>query len=146
MYCNTRAISMIVHLLVQRTPSLLCYQTMGASGSKYAHSTNDFELAIRSSKELEHLLDTELGSNGKGLHEKISSVESNLPQELVKNMRYLATIRNKLVHEHDFNKIPDRPRFIEKFDWSAAELKRVVVQRRKARGDIAKKGEPCTIM
>jgi hypothetical protein len=119
---------------------------MGASGSKYSHSTNDFELAIRSSKELEHILDTELNANGKGLHEKISSVESSLSHELTKNMRYLATIRNKLVHEHDFNSIPDRKRFIEKFDWSETELKRVVLQRRKARGDITKGvGEKCII-
>jgi hypothetical protein len=119
---------------------------MGASGSKYTHATNDFELAIRSSKELEHILDTELNSNGKGLHEKISSVESGLSNELVKNMRYLATIRNKLVHEHDFNQIPDRKRFIEKFDWSAKELKRVVEERRKARGAITKGvGENCII-
>mmetsp|Transcript_21000 Transcript_21000/g.49871 ORF Transcript_21000/g.49871 Transcript_21000/m.49871 type:complete len:121 (+) Transcript_21000:161-523(+) len=119
---------------------------MGASGSKYSHSTNDFELAIRSSKELEHILDTELGSSGKGLHEKITSVESSLGNELIKNMRYLATIRNKLVHEHDFNSIPDRKRFVEKFDSSAAELKRVVIQRRKARGDMNKGvGESCVI-
>ena len=119
---------------------------MGASGSKHSYSTNDFELAIRSSKELEHILDTELGASGKGLHEKISSVDASLPQELIKNMRYLATIRNKLVHEHGFDAIPDRKRFIQKFEWSSSELERVVVQRRKARGAMAKGvGESCIV-
>ena len=34
---------------------------------------NDFELAIRASKELEHFLTAEFGAEGKGLHEKIDS-------------------------------------------------------------------------
>jgi hypothetical protein len=103
---------------------------MGATGSKNHHATNDYELAIKSSKELEHILEKEFHASGKGLHEKISSVSSALPAELVKNMRYLATIRNKLVHEHGFDAIPDRPRFIQKFDWSAAKLKEIISQRR----------------
>ncbi len=105
---------------------------MGAQTSKLP--TNDYELAIKSSKELEHLLDTEFDAHGKGLHEKISSVESSLSFELVRNMRYLATIRNKLVHEYDFDKIPDRPKFIEKFEWSSKELEKVVHARQEARG------------
>lgn len=107
---------------------------MGATTSKYANVKNDFELAIRSSKDLEHILDTELGAHGKGLHEKISSVETSLPPELVRNMRYLATIRNKLVHEHDFNKIPEREKFVSKFDKSTLDLKKAVEDHRRARG------------
>jgi hypothetical protein len=116
---------------------------MGSSSSKYTHSKNDFELAIRSSKELEHILDVEFNANGKGLHEKISSVESSLSQELVKNMRYLATIRNKLVHENDFNQIPDRNKFIAKFDTSTVALQKAVEERRRARG--VKTGDACII-
>jgi hypothetical protein len=117
---------------------------MGAIESKTSHATNDFELAIRSSKELEHLLGAEFSANGKGLHEKISSVQSALPQELVRNMRFLATIRNKLVHEHGFDKIPDRSKFIEKFEWSCKELKRIIEQRRRAKGKETG-GESCII-
>lgn len=105
---------------------------MGSATSKLP--TNDYELAIKSSKELEHLLDTEFDAHGKGLHEKISSVESSLSSELVRNMRYLATIRNKLVHEYDFDSIPDRLKFIEKFDWSTNELEKAIRERRRARG------------
>lgn len=82
-----------------------------------------------SSKELEHLLDTEFGASGKGLHEKISSVENELTPELVRNMRYLATIRNKLVHVHGFNAIPDRTKFIKNFQSSCKELKEILRQR-----------------
>ena len=107
---------------------------MGTTSSKYASITNDFELAIRSSKDLEYLLETEFDAHGKGLHEKISSVETSLTPDLVRNMRYLATIRNKLVHERGFNSIPDRGKFLEKFDKSTVELKKVVDDRKRGRG------------
>jgi hypothetical protein len=98
---------------------------MGTTSSKYNHIKNDFELVIRCSKDLEHILDTQFNAQGTGLHEKISSVDGLSP-ELVKNMRYLATIRNKLVHEYDFNKIPEREKFIAKFDKSVVDLKKAV--------------------
>lgn len=75
------------------------------------------------------MLDTEFGATGKGLHEKISSVENQLTPEMVRNMRYLATIRNKLVHEYDFNAIPDRARFIKNFEGSSKELKQILKKR-----------------
>jgi hypothetical protein len=36
-----------------------------------------------------------------------------LPEALVRDIRYLATIRNKLIHERGFDRIPDRPEFIQ---------------------------------
>ncbi len=77
---------------------------MGASVS--THATNDYELAIKSSKELEYILEVEFDAHGKGLHEKVTSAANNCPEispGLVRNMRYLATIRNKLVHERGFD-------------------------------------------
>jgi hypothetical protein len=114
---------------------------MGNLESRISHSSNDFELCIRSSKELEHLLDTEFRASGKGLHEKISSVESQLTPDMVKQMRYLATIRNKLVHEYDFNRIPDRAKFIKNFEQSAKELNEILRKRRAGE----KSGEQCVI-
>jgi hypothetical protein len=121
------------------------FAAMGAVQS--VHATNDYELAIKSSKELEHILDVEFGAQGKGLHEKISSASntSSLPQELVRNMRYLATIRNKLVHEHGFDRIPDRSKFIQKFEWSSKELKRIIEELRRSRGAKSSGGGACTI-
>ena len=49
------------------------------------------------------------GAKGKGLHEKASSVQQMLRPDLVRKIRYLATIRNKLVHERGFNSIPVSP-------------------------------------
>jgi len=45
-------------------------------------------------------------------------------------MRYLATIRNKLVHERGFDAIPDRNTFIQKFESSQEELKKLIVLHR----------------
>jgi len=59
----------------------------------------EIETAIRYSKEIEGLLETRFGAEGRGLHEKASSVEHQLPSEILKKLRYIATIRNKVVHE-----------------------------------------------
>lgn len=42
---------------------------MGSATSKNLHSANDFELILRSAKELEHLLKTRFGAQGKGVNE-----------------------------------------------------------------------------
>mmetsp|Transcript_2500 Transcript_2500/g.6542 ORF Transcript_2500/g.6542 Transcript_2500/m.6542 type:complete len:117 (-) Transcript_2500:1644-1994(-) len=101
---------------------------MGASSSSYARYSNDFELVIRATKDLEHLLETGFGApSGKkeGLHDKISYVQANvgLSVSTVKKLRYLVTVRNKLVHERGFNKLPDRKSFIESYESAETELK-----------------------
>jgi hypothetical protein len=96
---------------------------MGATASKHSFLTfkNDYELVIKSSKELEHILEHDFGGRGKGLHEKASSA-SNLTPQLVKDIRYLVTVRNKLIHECGFDAIPDRDAFIEVFERAVNEL------------------------
>ena len=102
---------------------------MGAGHSSRNGAHCDTELVIHSAKELEWLLESTFGATGKGLHEKITSVESSLPPALVKRLRFLATIRNRLIHERGFTAIPDRAGFIEAFDAAAAELRAIVAQR-----------------
>mmetsp|Transcript_22626 Transcript_22626/g.57943 ORF Transcript_22626/g.57943 Transcript_22626/m.57943 type:complete len:116 (+) Transcript_22626:230-577(+) len=114
---------------------------MGAQASR-AHATNDYELVIRSSKELEALLETEFGASGRGLHEKITSVQGQLSPGLVKQMRYLATIRNKLIHEPGFDDIPDRAAFIRRFEESLAELQAIL----RARGSKAASSLPSCVI
>ena len=38
-------------------------------------------------------------------------------------MRFLVTLRNKIVHDHECNSIPDRPRFVKDFDEVEASLR-----------------------
>ncbi|TFJ87848.1 hypothetical protein NSK_001195 [Nannochloropsis salina CCMP1776] len=107
------------------------------------YAKNDYELAIKTSKDLEHLLEQEWGADGKGLHEKITWVQhsdSPLPDDLMRRMRFLATIRNKLIHDITYTRIEDRARFIETFERSKRELHAILVKRGK------KPGPDCAIM
>lgn len=53
-----------------------------------------------------HLAD-KYGATGRGLHEKVTSVEGHLPSWLAGQLRFVATMRNKAVHESGFE--PDDP-------------------------------------
>ncbi len=62
-----------------------------------------FEKAVLDKvKIIESLLVGNFGASGKGLHEKLSSVENFIDSHFVKKIRRVATIRNKLFHEADF--------------------------------------------
>src|SRR6478672_5344497 len=84
---------------------------------------SDIELAITRVKGLESLLEQALGATGKGLHEKVTSVQGKLPQPLVKKLRFVATVRNKIVHETSYQQIDDRDGFVRACDEAEAELK-----------------------
>ena len=57
------------------------------------------EVAVKSSKRLEGLLEKRFGASGRGLHDKLTSVEDRIPEEIRRSIRWVATIRNKVVHE-----------------------------------------------
>ncbi len=84
---------------------------------------SDIELAVTRTKQLEALLEQALGATGKGLHEKVTSVQDRLPPALVKKLRYIATVRNKIVHETAYQQIDDRPGYIRACDEAAAQLR-----------------------
>jgi hypothetical protein len=91
---------------------------------------NDYELAIKSCKELEFILETEFGSAGSTLHEMITNANASLPIELIMNMRYVATIGNNLVHEKSFSYIPDQAEFVKRYQRSVNALQEISQQRR----------------
>jgi hypothetical protein len=97
---------------------------------KKVERPNDYELAIKSCKELEFILETEFGSTGSTLHEMITNANASLPIELIMNMRYVATIGNNLVHEKSFSYIPDQAEFIKRFQRSVNALQEISKQRR----------------
>ena len=57
------------------------------------------EELIKIAQNMETVLEEDYGATGKGLHEKASSVESQLAPEVMKKIRFIATIRNKAVHD-----------------------------------------------
>lgn len=68
-------------------------------------------IVIKKSKRLEMLLKQHYHAKGKGLHQLVSSVEERLPHDVINKLRFIATIRNKTVHEDNF-KIDNIQRFI----------------------------------
>jgi alpha-galactosidase len=62
------------------------------------------------STQIESLL-VELGAIGRGMHEKLDSIESIISPSMVRKIRWLATIRNKAVHEANF--CTDLDNFVE---------------------------------
>jgi hypothetical protein len=61
---------------------------------------SDIDIVVTQSKTLEALLEQKFGATGRGLHEKLTSIEYQLEAGLVKNIRWIATMRNKVVHEN----------------------------------------------
>ncbi|CAI5741577.1 unnamed protein product [Peronospora destructor] len=96
----------------------------------FVHSCNDYQLAIETSKELEYVLEKEFNAHGQGLHEKVSSVERTIPFPTVRSIRYVATLRNKLIHDRETRALPDRQQFINKFEDAMVELNIIVEKKR----------------
>ena len=93
---------------------------------------SDIDLAVTRSQRLEKRLERDFGASGKGLHQKVSSVEEALPDGLIKKLRLVATVRNKVVHES--GRIEERPRFLRAADEAERELARLAKGRGRGRG------------
>lgn len=100
-----------------------------------APQLNDYELVCRTAKELEWLLERHFGAAGRGLGEKIAAAEAAgaLSPVLCRRLRFVAAIRNRLVHERGFDAIPNRPRFLEDFEAARLELESLVAYREAVR-------------
>jgi len=86
---------------------------------------SDYDLVLTRSKRLEHLLEEGLGATGRGLHEKTDSVASRLPPPLIKRLHFIATVRNKLVHDDSMKRLDDAKGYKQACDLAEAELTRL---------------------
>jgi hypothetical protein len=90
--------------------------------------SNDYELTIRACKRLDVALLALARSNPRahalphnpGLHELITAAD--LPPQVEKNLRYLASVRNGLVHDHNIEALSDRGGFVAAFTRASAAL------------------------
>jgi len=71
----------------------------------------EIDTAVRYSKKIESMLERLFGANGKGLHEKLTDVEDKIPRDIVRHIRYVASVRNKVVHKDGYQ-IDDHDRFV----------------------------------
>jgi Fascin domain len=74
----------------------------------------DIGIAIYYSKQFEGLLESKFGAIGRGLHEKLTSVQQALSEDIVRSLRWIATVRNKIVHDPNYNVIDDKERFVSR--------------------------------
>lgn len=76
-------------------------------------------------KDFESLLEDIYGAEGRGLHEKINCIEKEIDFDILKKLRYVATIRNKLVHEKDYNELDDG------FEGTCKEIEHYLLKEKK---------------
>jgi hypothetical protein len=86
---------------------------------------SDIELVITRSKRFESMLERHFGATGRGLHEKVGSVERKLPDHVVRRLRFIATIRNKIVHEDGHDRIDDRKGFLDACASAETDLRKI---------------------
>ncbi|MDD5729377.1 MAG: hypothetical protein PHV59_12515 [Victivallales bacterium] len=77
---------------------------------------------VERSKQLEALL-KKLGAEGRGLHEQTSGIQDKLGEKLSGDLRFIATIRNKAVHEPEFDIAADIDAFHAACDEAEKELR-----------------------
>ena len=79
------------------------------------------EQVINHTKKAEHILEKHFKAEGRGMHEKLSHAQRYIPAPLLKKLRYVATIRNKLMHEHEFE-LEESEVFLHNAKKAVAEL------------------------
>ncbi|MDN3696647.1 DUF4145 domain-containing protein [Vibrio cortegadensis] len=82
---------------------------------------SDIEKVVTHTRKIEKLLRVQYHADGKGLHQLITSSEERLPHDVIGKLRYIATIRNKIVHEDNY-KLDDRKQFLSVCDECEREL------------------------
>lgn len=76
------------------------------------------ERIIELSKSIESALER-LGAQGRGLHEKLSSVSKYFDEKTIRTIRKIATIRNKAVHEVGYDILQE--------DWETIEAEVILI-------------------
>ncbi|OAN16942.1 hypothetical protein A3K86_08370 [Photobacterium jeanii] len=71
----------------------------------------NIEMVVTKTRRIEHLLREHYHAEGKGLHQLISSCETRLPHEIIPKLRFIASVRNKVVHEDGY-KLDDKKGFV----------------------------------
>ncbi len=82
---------------------------------------SNIEEVVKRTRRIEKLLRVQYHADGKGLHQLITSCEDRLPHDVISKLRYVATIRNKIVHEEDF-KLDNRKSYFATCDACEKEL------------------------
>lgn len=83
---------------------------------------SDIEIVVTRAKKLEHLFETKLQVSGRGLHEMGTAARKALGNDVLKRLRYVASVRNQIIHEFGKDRLDDRAGFIEACDVIEAAI------------------------
>ncbi|WP_220452546.1 peptidoglycan-binding protein [Colwellia sp. RSH04] len=86
------------------------------------------ESAVRGSKRIEAILRDGFDAKGKGLHEYLSDVEHRIPIDIVRKARFIASVRNKVVHQDE--EIFDIDEFNQSVEIVVTNLRSLLAQER----------------
>ncbi|CAM2879861.1 DUF4145 domain-containing protein [Vibrio rarus] len=73
---------------------------------------SDIDQVVTRTRRIEGLLRTRFHARGRGLHQLITDSEERLPREVIAKLRYVATVRNKMLQEDNFE-LEDRKQFVQ---------------------------------
>lgn len=60
----------------------------------------DIATIIKYTREIETILKSKFKAEGTGLHSQLNSIDLKLSDELIKKIRYIASVRNDTMHNH----------------------------------------------
>lgn len=82
------------------------------------------EQVIEKTRRIEQAL-IDLGASGRGVHEKVNSIQTALPVPLVNRLRFIASVRNKLMHEDGYKFDGDESAFLTICETVIDELENI---------------------
>jgi hypothetical protein len=80
------------------------------------------ESVVQKTRRLERVLEEKYQAHGKGLHEKATSVEHKIDSNTLKQIRFIASVRNKLMHEDGYRFDGSESEFLRKCDEAIEHL------------------------
>lgn len=91
--------------------------------------TDTLRDAVNGTKRIEAILEQKFAASGRGLYEKMATANMKLPEALQKRIRYVATLRNKTMHEEGFE-IPNIPEYVKTCQSIVAQLEHLHANRK----------------
>lgn len=94
------------------------------------NEASDIDYVVRSTKQLRQRLVSELGAQGMSLHECLDSLASHLPEQDLRRLRFIATVRNKIINDVGTDQLDNRAGFVDAVDQANASITSFAAKRR----------------
>ena len=97
------------------TDKLAKFASFKLSWSEVGTMTNaeHLDIANTQARRLEILLSDKFLPEKERIHDMLDEISDLLPEAMIRKARFVATMRNRLVHEYEFRELPDLESFID---------------------------------